>query len=108
MLRITVQERSSGVTLMLEGKLIGPWVSELEKTWCSKSADKRVQVDLSEVSFVDASGEALLAQMCRRGAELIADSPLMKQIIEEVTSGSGVMGIGTARSECFQPGGHAL
>ncbi len=40
---------------------------------------------LIDVSFVDASGKDLLAQMWQGGADFVADSPLMKQVSEEVT-----------------------
>jgi hypothetical protein len=33
MLRITIEESTESVTLRLEGKLIGPWVEEVEQCW---------------------------------------------------------------------------
>ncbi len=86
MLKITVQKGSGPATLKLEGKLAGPWVEELKGVWRSGSASEAVLVDLFDVSFVDASGKDLLAQMWQRGADFVADSPLMKRVIEEVTS----------------------
>ena len=86
MLRITVQKGSGPVTLKLEGKLAGPWVEELKDVWRPGTAAEAVLVDLSDASFVDASGKDLLAQMWQGGADFVADSPLMKQVIEEVTS----------------------
>jgi ABC-type transporter Mla MlaB component len=85
LLRITVQKGCGSATLKLEGKLAGPWVEELQRIWRSASASEAVLVDLCDVSFVDASGKDLLAQMCHGGADFLADSPLMKQIVEEVT-----------------------
>ena len=85
MLRITVQKGCGSATLKLEGKLAGPWVEELERVWRSGSASEAVLVDLCDVSFVDASGKNLLAQMCHGEADFLADSPLMEQIVEEVT-----------------------
>jgi anti-anti-sigma regulatory factor len=86
LLRITVQKGSGPSTLKLEGKLAGPWVEELKNVWRSESAAGAVLVDLFEVSFVDASGKDLLTQMWQGGADFVADSPLMKQVIEEVKS----------------------
>jgi len=85
LLKITMQKGSGPATLKLEGKLAGPWVEELKDVWRSESATETVLVDLLEVSFVDASGKDLLAQMWQGGADFVADSPLMKQVIEEVT-----------------------
>jgi ABC-type transporter Mla MlaB component len=85
LLRISVQKRYGSIILTLEGKLIGPWVGELERAWRSTGAREDVWVDLCQVSFVDASGKDLLAQMWHEGAQFVADSPLMKQVVEEVT-----------------------
>jgi len=85
LLKITVQKGSGPSTLKLEGKLAGPWVEELKDVWHCESAIEAVLVDLIDVSFVDASGKDLLGQMWQGGADFVADSPLMKQVIEEVT-----------------------
>ena len=85
MLRITIQNGSGRASLKLEGKLAGPWVEELRDLWRSGSATEAFLVDLFDVSFVDTSGKDLLAEMWQGGADFVADSPLMKQIIEEVT-----------------------
>ena len=85
LLKITVQKGPGSSTLKLEGKLAGPWVEELKEAWRSESATEAVSVDLFDVSFVDAAGKDLLAQMWQGGADFVADSPLMKQVIEEVT-----------------------
>jgi hypothetical protein len=84
LLRITIQKGSGPATLKLEGKVAGPWVEELKDVWRSESASQAVLVDLFDVSFVDASGKDLLAQMWLGGADFVADSPLMKQVIQEV------------------------
>jgi ABC-type transporter Mla MlaB component len=86
LLRITIQKGSGPATLKLEGKLAGPWVEELKDVWGSVSPNEPVLVDLFDVSFVDTSGKDLLAQMWQGGADFVADSPFMKQVIEEVTS----------------------
>jgi hypothetical protein len=85
LLRISVQKRSGSIILKLEGKLAGPWVGELERIWRATSASEHTVVDLFDVSFVDASGKDLLARMWQGGAGFVADTPLMKQVIEEVT-----------------------
>ena len=84
MLRITIQKGSGPATLKLEGKLAGPWVEELGDIWRSESATEGILIDLFDVSFVDASGKDLLAQMWQGGADFLADSPLMRQVVDEV------------------------
>ena len=91
MLKITKRADAKGTTFVLEGKLAGPWVKELE---VCRSADARqlrsLRVDLSAVTFIDAEGKALLRQMYREGAELIASGCLNKCIVEEITRSSSI------------------
>lgn len=90
MLRITVDENSTTWRLHLSGKLAGPWVAETANVWHSApSATKQLQVDLKQVTGVDAAGRLLLAEMHRAGARLlaegIANSALIAEIAEHAT-----------------------
>jgi len=61
MLRITIDEGKDAVVLRLEGQLIGPWVEDVEQCWrkaFETLGSRTVQVDLSAVNFMDASGGA--------------------------------------------------
>ena len=63
MLRITTQDDPRVVTLRVEGRLIGPWVAELEKCWRSvlaSASGAMLRVDLSGVTFIDAAGKAVM------------------------------------------------
>ena len=89
MLKIT-QHRgaaSESVSFMLEGRLAGPWVEELNACWHQMVANQqsRAVVDLTGVTFVDADGKALLARMWQQGAELRAVGCLTRCIVEEIT-----------------------
>jgi len=87
MLKITVDNTINAATLKLEGRLAGPWVSELERSWCAvkdDSRDKPVMVDLCEVTFVDAEGRKLLSWMYEQGARLRTFGCLAKGIVEEI------------------------
>lgn len=88
MLRITVQDSAKSTTFKLEGKLAGPWVEELERTWRARIGSPQansVLVDLCGVATIDARGKELLGRMHKRGADLIADAPMTRYIVEEVT-----------------------
>ena len=88
MLKITVQNGSRPATIKLEGKLSGPWVSELARTWDGLTAgnpETAVTVDLSEVTFIDAAGKKLLSSMADRGAQLRAAHLMTKYIVERIT-----------------------
>ena len=88
MLRITIHEAPSTLTLRLEGRLAGPWVGELEECWRSALASRRepiLRVDLTEVTSIDAAGQACLAALHRQGAEFIAVDCLTQSIVADIS-----------------------
>ncbi len=91
MLKITEQVKDTeAVSLILEGRLAGPWVQEADSYWGRMAAGQRsrTEIDLSGVTFVDAEGKALLARMWREGATLRATGCLMRCLVEEITQGA--------------------
>jgi hypothetical protein len=87
MLKITIDSTMNAATLKLEGRLAGPWVGELERSWRAvkdDSRDKPVMVDLCEVTFVDAEGRKLLSWMYGQGARLRTFGCMAKGIVEEI------------------------
>ena len=88
MLRVTTHDDVSTLTLQVEGRLAGLWVRELEECWRTASAGRGarvVRVDLTGVTFVDATGLQLLAAMHTQGVEFVAAGCLMKAVVAEVT-----------------------
>ena len=87
MLRITIQDDPKAVTMRLEGKVVGPWVDELNRSWHALMptlASKRFCIDLRDVAFVDDQGKRLLHEMYRgTTADFLADSPLTRYFAEE-------------------------
>ena len=90
MLRITFVPESEPSTLKVEGKLTGPWVDELERSWSEISTRELRQpvVDLSDVTLVSAEGKRLLKSMFQQGANLQSRSLMMKFILDRLTNGS--------------------
>jgi hypothetical protein len=90
MLRITLVPESEPATLKVEGKLTGPWVDELERSWSeiSKCEPRRPVVDLSDVTFVSAEGKELLKSMFQQGADLQSHSLMTKFILSQLKNGS--------------------
>ena len=83
MLRITRLEGHDSIsTLRLEGKLLGPWVTELARS-CNElpCPPNRLRLDLSAVTFVDGPGVALLRDLLARGATLAACSRLVAELL---------------------------
>jgi len=67
MLRIEeVDEGAGATTVRATGRLAGPWVVEFEKALSDRGLDHPVVIDLTDVSFVDRAGIALLRMLKRR------------------------------------------
>jgi anti-anti-sigma regulatory factor len=91
MLRITIDESPGSVTLRLEGKLIGPWVEEVELCWkkaFSTLGPRTVLVDLSAVDFVDRAGRMLLTRMHSAGFRLEGGGPMTQYIVDQISQDS--------------------
>jgi anti-anti-sigma regulatory factor len=84
MLRITPVEKDPGdLLLVVEGRVLGPWVAELE-TVAAQAMDSvpgRVFIDIEAVSFVDASGVKLLHRLLDQGVGLQAASPFILELL---------------------------
>jgi anti-anti-sigma regulatory factor len=88
MLKITVDIEGKRAILELEGRLAGPWVEELRDSWQRAERDERqISVVLKQVTFIDAAGRQLLAEMRRQGAGLTAEGCMTKAIVEEIIRG---------------------
>ena len=88
MLKITEQwgAETDSLTLVLEGRLAGPWVEELQAAWHAlpTNGHDRVVINLADVTYIDAKGKALLARLWREGAELRASGCLTRCVVEEI------------------------
>ena len=96
MLKITIHDSANELRFRLEGRLCGPWVQELRQCWqtaVSITEGRRTVLDLREVDFVDPEGQLLMAEMCQRGVRLLAVTPLIQSLIEEIpiTPGYGTV-----------------
>jgi anti-anti-sigma regulatory factor len=96
MLKITVVDLSeSAVVLRIEGRITGSWVEELRRT-CAAHAfaahafvghtfpdEVELSLELSDVSFADAAGIALLKELRSGGADLIRPTPFIAERLKD-------------------------
>ena len=77
---VSVSNGSGTATLVLEGRLIGPWVEELRRS-CEQasSSSDGLTLDLRGVSFVDRGGLELLRSLADRRARLNNCSPFVAE-----------------------------
>jgi anti-anti-sigma regulatory factor len=93
MLKISLNNDSELTVLKLEGRLSGPWVGELERTWSdvtSKTPVGSVVVDLSDVTFIDSEGKKLLRRMFRQGADLRNGLLMTKYIVNQIMQAENI------------------
>jgi len=87
MLKITITNTAKEERWTLQGRLVAPWVNELEETWKkarpSAQGCKRI-VNLDEVTFIDQSGERMLRCMCNQGARLVASDVYVKHVLDRL------------------------
>lgn len=89
MLRIRTHFGSGETVLLIEGRLAGPWVDELARSWATLRHEEhaaRIRVDLAGVTFVSAAGKALLASLHDDGALLTARGCMTSAIIDEIAT----------------------
>ena len=86
MLKIVALGNShDATTLMLEGRLIGPWVEELRHS-CENAlgATTRLILDLGRVTFIDREGIELLRKLADRHAQVTNCSPFVAEQLRVV------------------------
>ena len=80
MLRITKQNPpNTRPVLVLEGRLVGPWVAALRQSVGEVEGPKAV--DLAGVTFADAEGVGLLRALRGAGTELVGASGFLVALI---------------------------
>jgi aryl-alcohol dehydrogenase-like predicted oxidoreductase len=87
MLRITTRNEDAATVFVVEGKLIGPWVQELERCWqAAISVEPRspILVNLAKVTFIDDTGKQLVARMRRTGVRLTGVGLIAEFICMEI------------------------
>jgi ABC-type transporter Mla MlaB component len=68
------------VTLKLEGRVVGPWVAELRQVCEQLLTDRKaLKLDLTDVTFADASGVSVLSSLKSRGAIVTNCSPFVEE-----------------------------
>jgi len=82
-LRITLLSRKGrGLTLKLEGELLGPWVGSVRDACAVRGRRPRyLRLDLAAITYVDAAGVQLLRDLVAEGAEIAACSSFVGELL---------------------------
>jgi hypothetical protein len=87
MLKISVIDQRTERWLVLEGKLISPWVAELKTAWRSAKGQigrSPVVVDLRNVTVVSEEGENALLELMSEGAKFRCSGVLTKHVVQDL------------------------
>ncbi len=99
MMKIQARELEGRMLLEIEGRLAGPFVPELEVCWReahTKDPNRRMEIDLKNVTCVDRAGRCLLQRMHNEGVTFLSACLAIKDIVDEVTeSGVGACSVMT-------------
>jgi anti-anti-sigma regulatory factor len=94
-LRITIQDTTEAIEMKLEGRVAGPWASELDRVWVEAAPrlqSKKLVIDLHNVTYADASGKQVLRDIyAQTHAELVATTPWTQFLAEEVTANKAAL-----------------
>jgi hypothetical protein len=86
MLKITtVSVSRDALVLRLEGRLVEPWIGELQAA-CHDPSDRcgrRVELDVGGLSFADAEGIEVLRILAGRGLAIVNRSPFLAELLRE-------------------------
>ncbi|SRR5258708_5277936 len=87
MLRISVIDNRAELRLVLEGKLVAPWVAELRTAWKAVNGEiegRALVVDLKNVCVISHEGENVLLELMNAGAKFRCSGVLTKHVIQEL------------------------
>ncbi len=92
MLKISTIDTRSERRLVVEGKLIEPWIAELEKTWSVASENlegRKLVIDLSNAIVISREGEDALLELMKKGAKFSCCGVLTRYLIRQMAQKCG-------------------
>lgn len=87
MFRISIIEGRAQRRLVLEGKLIAPWTTEVESAWRSAGEQlhgRKLVIDLRNVTLISADGENTLYELMKDGAKFSCADVLTKHVLRRL------------------------
>jgi anti-anti-sigma regulatory factor len=87
MMKVQVTELDDRLILHVEGRLAGAFVPVLENSWSTARAsrpDRKISVDLKDVTCIDRSGRSLLQRMHRDGVGFLRAGIAVQDILEQI------------------------
>lgn len=73
MMKATIERDAAQTLVLVEGRIAGPWVKELEQVWNGIRANegsRTITIELKDVTFINDAGKELLRRMAIEGASI--------------------------------------
>ena len=87
MLKLSIVASDKGRRLILEGKLIGPWITELHRA-CDEARQSRraheIALDLKNLTVISQEGENLLAALMKEGIKVRGCCVFAKEVLRKL------------------------
>jgi hypothetical protein len=85
MLRVEFSHNGNGALIVrLFGRMVGPYAEDARNALAHLQLPASIQVDLSQLTFVDLFGEQLLVWLGRLGASFVADNVYARSVCERL------------------------
>ena len=87
MLRISTIDTPAQRRLVLEGKLVEPWLSELRDAFRGANETlegRKLVVDLTDVTVISCEAESTLSELMQQGAKFSCGGVLIKHLLRKL------------------------
>ena len=87
MFRISIVETEGQRKLVLEGKLVSPWTTEVESAWRSAGKllrGRKLVIDLRNVTVISPDGENTLFKLMAEGAKFSCGGVLTRHVLRQL------------------------
>jgi hypothetical protein len=87
MLKISIVDSRNQRQLVLEGRLIAPWVAELRTAWKRAQTQldgRELVIDMGNVMVISQEAENTLLQMMNEGARFRCSGVLTKHVVQQL------------------------
>jgi hypothetical protein len=87
MLKISIRDNPRQRRLLIEGKLIGPWATELARVWRQATADlngRALIIDVKGLTAITEDGENVLLDLMKEGASFRSSGVFTKQVLKRM------------------------
>lgn len=87
MFKISIVETNGQRRLVLEGKLIRPWATEVESSWRRAGEHlhgRELVIDLTNVTLISPDGERTLLRLMNDGAKFFCRGVFTKHVLRKL------------------------